>query len=120
MANPGSTDRSTVRTTLRVVGVLLLVVGAAGVIVGAVLFARGLLADDMDSMGRYALIGVAVVGGGGLLAVLGIGALSAGFLGGRTRYVATEALPVVDDSASFLGDDGVLGVGRPDEDRRVE
>lgn len=121
MTNPGLTDRTAVRTILRVLGALLLLAGGAGVIAGAVLFARGFLADDMDSMGRNALIGVLVFGGGGFLAVVGIGALSAGLLGEQSRYVATEALPAGTDAAAVLTDtEGILGFGRPDDDRPIE
>jgi hypothetical protein len=121
MTNHGLTDRSTVRTTLRVIGAFLFLVGVAGVVAGAVVFARGFLADDLDSMGRDALVGVIVFGVSGVVAVAGVSALSAGFLRDQTRYVATETLPVAGDSLSFLRDgDGILGVGPADDGRPVE
>jgi hypothetical protein len=125
MANPRFTHRFTFRNHLRPLGAFLFVVGVAGLVAGAVVFARGSLADDLHSMGRSALIGVLVFGVSGVVTVAGVSALSAGFLRARTlrasrRYVATEPLPVGPDPLAFLSDDGFLGAGWADEDRPVE
>lgn len=101
MANPSPGDRATARTTLRVLGALLLVLGAAGIVVGAVLFGRGFLADDLNDVGRDAVVGVLVFGGGGLLAGLGIAVLGAGFRGSRRRYVAVRPLIITDPAGLF-------------------
>ena len=112
MANPGPVDQATARTTLRVLGALLLLLGAAGIVGGAVLFARGFLADDLGDVGRNAVVGVVVFGGGGLLAGLGIAALGAGFRGSRRGYVAVRPLIITDPAGLF--DDSPAEVGAPD------
>ncbi|SFC60939.1 hypothetical protein SAMN04487968_108184 [Nocardioides terrae] len=101
MANVGLPAPARGRTTLRVVGVVLLLLGAAAVVAGAVLFGKGALSDDMDAMGRFALIGVLLFGGGGVLAIAGLGMVSAGFH--STAYVPGETL-VTDPTALFTDD----------------
>jgi hypothetical protein len=113
MAN-GIVDHARARTTLRVLGLALLLVGVAGAVAGAVLFARGALADDIDAMGQNALVGVLLFGGGGFLAVLGVGALSAGFRA-EPGYVAGGPLPVSGDTdveTEGWGSGGTAGPGR--------
>lgn len=120
MTNPGHTDQSKVRNTLRLVGAFLFLLGVAGIVVGAVIFARGFLADDLDSMGRSALVGVGVFGVGGVLAVAGVSTLSAGFTRAQSQYVATEMLPMLGDSTMSLDPDGLLGSTRADDRRPVD
>ena len=98
MTNPGPADHTRARRTLRVLGLVLLALGMAGVVAGGVLFARGALSDDIDSMGRNALVGIMLFGGGGVLAVAGVGVLSAGF--SRQGYVPAEGLSILRDPAT--------------------
>jgi hypothetical protein len=103
MTNPGPTASTRSRVMLRLLGLGLVLLGATGIVAGAVLFGKGALSDDMAGMGRLALIGIGLFGGGGLLAVGGLAALSAGFRG--TRYVRAETLPVVTDPTALFADD---------------
>jgi hypothetical protein len=94
--------------TLRVLGGVLLLLGIATAVVGAIVFMRGFMADDFDTMGRLALVGVLVFGCGGIVTGLGVSALGAGFAA-RARYV--ETTPVGRAAPRGLADD-LLG-GRP-------
>lgn len=114
--NPGFTDQARKRTTLRVVGAVLLAVGLVVAVMGVRQFLASMDAMDVDdNSGAYAVVKAAV---GGFLAVFGIGALNAGFLGASARYTAGETMPVVKDSAAYLTDgQGVAGIGRTADDR---
>jgi hypothetical protein len=101
MTNLGLPAPTRRRAALRIGGVLLLLLGAAGVVAGAVLFGKGALSDDMETMGRLALIGVLLFGCGGVLAVAGVGMVGAGFR--STTYVRGETL-VTDPAALFTDD----------------
>lgn len=103
MTNLGLVGRDGARSTLRAIGAVLLLLGVAGVVAGAAFFAKGALSDDMEAMGRFALVGIALFGGGGLLAVTGLGLLNAGLRG--TRYVSAETLPVVTDPTALFADE---------------
>jgi hypothetical protein len=109
---PGLPDQVRVRNTLRITGLILLVVGLF-------LFGSG-LADFLSAMSDPSLegptkfwelvLGLLILGPAGWC-------LQAGFLGATSRYVAGETTPVVKDSASYLTDgEGVLGVGRTVDD----
>jgi hypothetical protein len=104
MANSGSTDRTSVRKGLCALGVLLMLAGAGAVVAGAVVFARGSLADDMGELARSVLSGILLFGGGGLIAMAGMSAWHDGFRS-RRRYVATESMSLVDDPAELLSED---------------
>ena len=111
-AAPGLRNQSGARTVFRVAGVALLVVGIAAVGYGFISFASGIFSDEMSApsgMGRS----FAMFAGGAVVAVVGFGLTSAGFMGATARYGAGETMPVVKDSAAYLTDgEGVLGVGR--------
>ncbi len=109
---PGLPEQVRVRNTLRITGLILLVVGLF-------LFGSG-LADFLSTMSNPSLegptkfwelfLGLLLLGPAGWC-------LQAGFLGSASRYVAGETTPVVKDSASYLSDgEGVLGVGRTVDD----
>lgn len=109
---PGLPEQVRVRNTLRITGIVLLVVGLF-------LFGSG-LADFLATMSDPTLEGPTkfweLFVGLLLLAPAGW-CLQAGFLGAASRYVAGETAPVVKDSASYLSDgEGVLGVGRTTDD----
>ncbi|MCM0620778.1 zinc ribbon domain-containing protein [Nocardioides bruguierae] len=126
------------RTTLRVVGGLLLVVGlcVAGLgLWGFVADANGMTSaqpsmewseggfvDEADEgftpPGGFAAMGLLAVGG--FMTIGGLAALSFGTLGAQSRYVAGETMPTVKQSAAYLSDGrGVLGIGQ-DVDQRQE
>ena len=107
---PGLRDQAATRTTLRLVGVVLLLVALPLLAIGVV--------DFMSSMGsfegphRFWMVMV-----GGLLLAPALWCLQAGFMGVASRYVAGETMPVVKDSAAYLTDgEGVLGIGRTVDD----
>lgn len=104
---PGLRDQAGTRTTLRVVGGVLLLVGVVLAIWGITGFVRDF--DSMDGGPGPVLL----AGAGGFLAVIGLGMLSAGTLGAQARYAAGETMPVVKDSAAYLTDgQGIAGIGR--------
>ena len=106
---PGFERNTTPRTVLRVLGVVLLLAGAHFLVTGGLAFADDAGSSDVD--GGFGPI--LRLGAGGFLAVFGLGALNAGFLGARARYAAGETMPVVKDSAAYLSDgEGIHGVGR--------
>ena len=99
------------RTTLRVIGVVLLVVGVP-------VFAWGIYSvftyDGYDGPPGTAIL--AFMGG---LPLIGIGlmALNVGTIGAQSRYVAGETMPTVKQSAAYLSDgEGIMGVGRTVDD----
>ncbi|MBU2072809.1 MAG: zinc ribbon domain-containing protein [Actinobacteria bacterium] len=99
------------RTTLRVIGAVLLVVGVP-------VFAWGIYSvftyDGYDGPPGTAIL--AFMGG---LPLIGIGlmALNVGTIGAQSRYVAGETMPTVKQSASYLSDgEGIMGVGRTVDD----
>ena len=99
------------RTTLRVLGVVLLL---AGLVIGG-LGLRDFIAefDSMDG-GPGSILRMAA---GGFLCVVGLGALSAGTIGAQSRYVAGETMPTLKQSAAYLSDgEGIMGVGRTVDD----
>ncbi len=105
--NPGFARQSQYRTTLRVSGAVIL-------LIGIVTFGYGIVSvfgnDSYDGPGGFQIVCFI----GGLLVIgLGIALLQAGFVGAAARYGAGETMPVVKDSASYLSDgQGILGVGR--------
>jgi len=106
---PGFERNPTQRNVLRVVGVALLLAGIYFLVTGGMAFADEANSADMDG-GFGSILRLA---GGGFLAVFGLGALNAGFIGAQARYAAGETMPVVKDSAAYLSDgEGILGVGR--------
>jgi hypothetical protein len=106
---PGFERNRTQRNVLRVVGVVLLLAGIYLLVTGGMAFVDDANSADMDG-GFGPILKIA---GGGFLAVFGLGALNAGFLGAQARYAAGETMPVVKDSAAYLSDgEGILGVGR--------
>ncbi|MCK5930409.1 MAG: zinc ribbon domain-containing protein [Nocardioides sp.] len=99
------------RTTLRVIGVVLLVVGVP-------VFAWGVYTvfshDGYDGPPGLAIL--AFLGG---LPLIGIGlmALNVGTIGAQSRYVAGETMPTLKQSAAYLSDgEGIMGVGRTVDD----
>ena len=99
------------RTTLRVLGVVLLL---AGLVIGG-LGLRDFIAefDSMDG-GPGSILRMAA---GGFLCVVGLGALSAGTIGAQSRYAAGETMPTLKQSAAYLSDgEGIMGVGRTVDD----
>lgn len=111
--NPGLRQQSGVRTVLRILG---LVMAPLGVVLVAVGFYR-FVTYDSSTFDSGPPDGFLMFALGGIMAVVGFGLLSAGFMGATARYSAGETMPVVRDSASYLSDgEGVLGVGRTVDD----
>lgn len=110
MTSPRGFERNRIqRNVLRAAGVVLLLAGAYFLVVGGMQFADDANSSEVDTgFGPILRLGL-----GGFLAVFGLAALNAGFLGAQARYAAGETMPVVKDSAEYLSDgEGILGVGR--------
>ena len=104
-ATPGFARQTQYRNLFRVLGVVLLVVGAVTCVWG---FTSFLGAEDFPGAST-----VVAFMGGFLVAAVGLMFLQWGFLGAAARYGAGETMPVVKDSAEYLSDgEGVLGIGR--------
>jgi hypothetical protein len=104
-ATPGFARQAGYRTLFRVLGVVLLIGGAATCIWG---FASFVGAEEFPGART-----VVAFLGGFLVAGIGLMCLQAGFMGAAARYGAGETMPVVKDSAEYLSDgEGVLGIGR--------
>ncbi len=101
---PGFARQTQYRTTFRVLGVVVLVIGIVTFVYGiASVF------GSEDVPGGFQI--VCFIGG---LLIIGVGMmfLQWGFLGAAARYGAGETMPVVKDSATYLSDgEGILGVG---------
>jgi hypothetical protein len=109
---PGLDRQSTVRTTARVVAVVLLMAGLFLVLKGGSAFVAG-FDDPMASDGPGPILTLAA---GGFCLVLGLAAANVGWLRTQASYVAGETMPVVKESATYLTDGrGVAGIGRTEE-----
>ena len=115
-SEPGLREQTSLRTTFRVVGLVLLVVALVLLGLGLADFFFSMSSDSMNMPSRFWMAFVGV-----LLLAPAAWCLRAGFLGVGLRYVAGETTPVVKDSASYLTDgEGILGVGRTVDDRPGE
>ena len=97
-ATPGLDQQSTVRTTARVLAVVLLVAGAY-------LLFRGITGfmDQAQSMEMEADFGpILTIAAGGFCVVLGLAAANVGWLRAQASYVAGETVPVVKESLDHL------------------
>lgn len=104
-ATPGFARQAEYRNVFRVLGVVLVIGGAATCIWGFTSFVG---ADEFPGAST-----VVAFLGGFLVAAVGLMLLQAGFMGAQARYAAGETMPVVKDSAEYLSDgQGILGVGR--------
>jgi len=108
---PGLREQTSLRTTFRVLGVVLLVVALVLLGLGLADFFASMNSDgEFPTRFWMAFVGVLLLGPAGWC-------LQAGFVGTASRYVAGETAPVVKDSAAYLTDgEGVLGVGRTVDD----
>ncbi len=99
------------RTTLRVIGVVLLVVGVPVLAWGVyTVFTY----DGYDGPPGLAIL--AFLGGLPLIGT-GLMALNVGTIGAQSRYVAGETMPTLKQSAAYLSDgEGIMGVGRTVDD----
>ncbi len=105
---PALAQQRGARTTFRVLGVVLVLVGLA--LVGTALadfFASfSSLGEGMPTKFWMAFVGLPVL-------AVGIWAVMAGFMGTASRYVAGETLPVVKDGLGYLTQGhGLDGLGR--------
>jgi hypothetical protein len=93
-ATPGFARQAQYRTTFRVLGTIVLVVGLVVFVYGVV----SVLGSEYEPEGRSI---VAFIAG---LPIIGVGLmlLQWGFLGAAARYGAGEAMPVVKDSLDYL------------------
>ncbi len=115
---PGLLSQARVRTTARILALVLLVAGV-------VLLVRGLSAffEDFDrplgfveEAGDSGAAGILMAAAGGFCLVLGLVAAQIGWMSAHVRYVAGETMPVLKDSATYLSDGrGIAGVGRTEE-----
>ena len=112
---PGLREQTTLRTVLRVVGVIALVVALVLLGLGLADFFSSMSSDgEFPTRFWMAFLGILLLGPA-------LWCLRAGFLGVGLRYVAAEASPVLKDSASYLSDgEGILGVGRTVDDAPAE
>jgi hypothetical protein len=97
-ARPGLDQQSTVRTTARVLAVVLL-------LVGVYLLFRGItgFVDQAQSMEVDADFGpILTIGAGGFCVVVGLAAANVGWLRAQASYVAGETVPVVKESIDHL------------------
>lgn len=97
-ATPGLDQQSTVRTTARVLAVVLLAAGAY-------LLFRGITAfvDQAQSMEMEPGFGpILTIGAGGFCVVFGLAAANVGWLRAQASYVAGETVPVVKESLDHL------------------
>lgn len=101
---PGLRNQAGVRTTARVVAVVLLVVGPILVVTGLSSFVSG-MDDPMDSGPG----GILAFGLGGLCVVLGLVAAGIGWMGAQASYAAGETMPVLKDSVAYVRDGQVTG-----------
>jgi hypothetical protein len=108
---PGLREQTSLRTTFRVLGVVLLVVALVLLGLGLADFFASMSSDgEFPTRFWMAFVGI-------LLLAPATWCLRAGFLGVGLRYVAGETTPVIKDSASYLSDgEGILGVGRTVDD----
>ncbi|GAB3861415.1 hypothetical protein GCM10028801_25540 [Nocardioides maradonensis] len=95
MSNPGLSNQTSVRTTFRILGPILAVVGLVVCISGFISFAH----YDGDSA---PLSQMGMFMGGFVLFAVGMGMARAGFLGVGLRYAAGEVAPVAKDGLEFL------------------
>ena len=100
-SDPGLPHQSRTRTVLRLLGLVLLLGGLYLALTAGEAFFRS-FDDPAVDPGAGSILRFA---GGGMLCVLGLGLLSAGFLGAQSRYAAGETMPVVRDSAAYLSGD---------------
>lgn len=97
-STPGLAKQSTVRTTARVLAVVLL-------LAGVYLLYRGIsgFVDQTQSMEVDADFGpVLTIAAGGFCVVFGLAAANVGFLRAQASYVAGETMPVVKQSLDHL------------------
>ncbi len=105
-ATPGFARQAEYRTTFRVLGAVVLVVGV-------ITFGYGITSVFGSGFEGPSGFQVACFLGGLLVVGFGLMLLQWGFLGAAARYGAGETMPVVKDSAAYLSDgEGILGVGR--------
>ena len=101
------------RTTLRVIGVVLLL---AGLVIGG-LGVRGFIADAQSTSVDADFGPILMMAAGGFLCVFCLAALNAGTIGAQARYAAGETMPTLKQSAAYLSDgEGIMGVGRTVDD----
>ncbi len=104
-ASPGLARQAQYRTTFRVLGAVVLVVGIVTFGYGI----RSVFGSEDAPSGAQ----IAAFMGGLLVVGVGLMLLQWGFVGAAARYGAGETMPVVKDSAAYLSDgEGILGVGR--------
>ncbi|GAB4009745.1 zinc ribbon domain-containing protein [Nocardioides ultimimeridianus] len=93
--NPGLSNQAGVRTTFRIVGPILAVVGIVVCISGFVSFTK----YDGDTA---PLRQMAMFMGGFVVFALGMGMARAGFMGVGARYAVGELAPVAKDGLGYL------------------
>jgi hypothetical protein len=96
--SPGLENQSTVRTTARVLAVVLLVVGVALLAKGISAFASEFDSPSVDG-GPGSILTIAA---GGFCVVFGLAAANVGWLRAQASYVAGETVPVIKDSLEHL------------------
>lgn len=104
-SSPGFSNQGGLRTTFRVLGVVLTGTALVFLLIGGMDFVASV--DTNDGPSKFWMIFVAIA----LLAVGGW-CLQAGFLGAGARYVSGEVSPVTKDAAAYLTDGkGLLNLG---------
>ena len=112
---PGLARQTGVRTTARVLSIVLLLAGVVLLVKGISGFAAD--AQSMDVGGGFGPI--LTMGAGGFCIVFGLAAAQVGWLRAGTSYVAGETMPVVSDSLAYVTTSGPFcrGCGTRNDDR---
>lgn len=103
--NPGFAEQGGVRTTFRVLGVVITGTALVFLLIGGVDFFSSMNSWEGPTKFWMFFVGVPMLGVGGWC-------LQAGFLGVGARYVSGEVSPVAKDTAAYLTDGkGLLNLG---------
>jgi hypothetical protein len=104
-ANPGLRNQSSVRTSFRIVGPILAIVGLVVCVSGFVKFVQQ--GDSFSDASPLPAMGMFL--GGFVVFALGANLTRLGFLGVGLRYAAGEVAPVAKDGLAYLTDGKGLG-----------
>ncbi|MCL2613999.1 MAG: zinc ribbon domain-containing protein [Nocardioidaceae bacterium] len=119
-ANPGLSNQTNVRNTLRIVGPILAVVGIVVFVVAIKGFVDSANSDTTDlgtgSGSGFPGAAFAMFFGGFILFAVGMGMTRAGFMGAGARYAVGEFAPVAKDGLEYMtGGRGLGNLGRSDD-----
>ncbi|NIQ06848.1 MAG: tetraspanin family protein [Candidatus Korarchaeota archaeon] len=86
-----------IKKSLRIIGILLLVLSIGLISVGGYLFSRPILVPDFpfEEIGRSSFLGIVLLGGGSFLLVISLQLLYGAYVGTISKYLADETAPAV-------------------------